>query len=180
MPSLRVCLCVCRVGLVPVTLPHCCCEGTSRVCFKWLNIIDFFLAQNRAGPGLTSIDNDRLSVYLSLMGFPFHTLQMSQCLLMTPLLQKLASCWVIYEFLLAGRLRKALLLGFLGAQVLPVLTKGLPLPAPVQPGPPGKGSHHPGPWASEDTCTPPPPGEGPPPPDNTLPCHRLPAGLLFG
>lgn len=77
-----MCLCACpaRVGV------SCTCRkylvaavrGTSGEHFKLLNIIDLFLAQNIAEPGLTFVDRYHLFVNVSLMGFPFYSVQMNQ------------------------------------------------------------------------------------------------------
>lgn len=74
-----MCACPARVGV------SCTCRkyfaavrGTSGVHFKLLNIIDLFLAQNIAKPGLIFVDRYHLFVNVSLMGFPFYPVQVSQ------------------------------------------------------------------------------------------------------
>lgn len=59
-----VCVCVCRgISHMGGKYPTAAVEGTSGVHFKWLNIIDLFLAQSIAGPGLTFIDKYRLLIF---------------------------------------------------------------------------------------------------------------------
>lgn len=58
-----VCACVEGASCTRRKYPTAAVEGTSRAHFKWLNIIDLFLAQNIAEPGLTFIDKYRLLIF---------------------------------------------------------------------------------------------------------------------